>query len=193
MNSQDLFSNIIKIVDQCIRQVSNDQLTNKTPCKDWDLRELLRHIVYELLWVSELINGKTVEEVGDRFDGDILGSDIQGAWERASHLALSSVQTAQLDSIVHLSYADVSAEKYIREIAGDVLIHGWDVDQSIMCNMLIPDDIAQAVYNDIFPRKQEFADSGLFGTEIIVDSDSSIQSKLLGLVGRKVTYKINDD
>ncbi len=40
-----------------------------TPCTEWDLRVLVNHITYENLWAAELFPGKTLAEVGDRFDG----------------------------------------------------------------------------------------------------------------------------
>ncbi len=185
MEPQELFEQVINLVGPCIRQVQDAQLANPTPCNDWDLRALLRHIVYELMWMPEIIDSKTIAEVGDRFEGDILGTDITAAWDRASHGALAAVETAKLKATAHLSYGDFPVSHYIAETAGDILIHGWDVNQSIKCNLLIPDDLAQVVYDSILPRTDEFAASGLFGTPVDAPEDATIQIKLLALVGRK--------
>ena len=54
MDPKELFRRVLAQVGPCIRRINDTQLTNSTPCSEWDLRALLRHIVYELLWVPEL-------------------------------------------------------------------------------------------------------------------------------------------
>ena len=87
--------------------------------------------------------------------------------------------------MVHLSYGDVTADHYIREIGSDLAIHGWDVGQSEMCNLMISEDLAQAVYDFYEPRTKELADSRMFGPATITAPDDSVQVRLLGLCGRK--------
>ena len=52
--------------------VTPDQFRNDTPCDGWDVEQLLHHIIYGNYWVTPLVEGETIEEVGDRFEGDIL-------------------------------------------------------------------------------------------------------------------------
>ena len=185
MDPKELFRQAILQAEHCLRHVNDDQLATSTPCKEWDLRDLLHHMVYELMWVPELVDGKTIAEVGDRFDGDVLGKDVQAAWDRASHGALAAVESADLQKTAHLSYADVPMSNYISEMAGDILIHGWDAGQSIKCNIILESEVVQAVYDNTLPRKKEFAESELFGTPFDVPDSASLQTKLLALVGRK--------
>ena len=52
--------------------VKADQWAAPTPNEGWDVRALVNHIVSGNLWVVELVAGRTIEEVGDRLDGDVL-------------------------------------------------------------------------------------------------------------------------
>lgn len=185
MDPKELFRRSISSAEHCIRLVQDDELPNATPCTDWNLHDLIGHLVYELMWLPEIVDGKTIKEVGDRFDGDLLGHDIQAAWDRASHGALSAVERADLKATAHLSYGDVVMSEYIDEAARDVLIHGWDVAQSINCNLIFEPDVLQAAYDYVLPRKDRFAASGLFGKTIKVPESASLQTKFLALVGRK--------
>jgi hypothetical protein len=45
---------------------------------------LVKHLVSEQLWVPHLLRGDTIAEVGDRYEGDVLGADRSRAWERAA-------------------------------------------------------------------------------------------------------------
>ena len=52
-----------------------DQLADPTPCAEWDVRQVLNHIIGENLWAAELFAGKTIAEVGDRLE--IRGADAE--------------------------------------------------------------------------------------------------------------------
>ncbi len=146
MDAKTLFNKAAKQVDVCVSHVHDNQLTNKTPCTEWDLKALLNHVVYELSWVPDLLAGKTVAEVGTKYDGDLLGEDRQLTWSRALKAAQEAIERTDVDTVVHLSYGDVPAEHYIREIGSDLAIHGWDVSQSEMSNLLLGTDLARAIY-----------------------------------------------
>ena len=188
MDAKTLFKRAVDQAGVCVRHVHDDQLSNPTPCSEWDLKTLLNHIVYELAWVPDLLAGKTVAEVGTAYDGDLLGDDPLAAWEKAKTAAMEAMAAVDLNATVHLSYGDVSAEHYIREIASDMSVHGWDVGQSEQCNIIIDSDVAQAIYDFMLPRSSELRASGLFGSEVPTQPTDSIQTKLLGLMGRKAYH-----
>src|SRR5947209_4619968 len=84
-----------------------------TPCTDWDVRALVRHLVYECVWSPPLLAGQTIAEVGDRFEGDILGDDPKAAWKAAATGADQAVSEAgAMERIVHLSFGDFPGEVY---------------------------------------------------------------------------------
>ena len=66
------------------RATAADLWAAPTPCTDWTVRDLVNHLTVEHLWVPPLLEGRTVAEVGDRFDGDVLGDDPAAAWEAAA-------------------------------------------------------------------------------------------------------------
>lgn len=184
METKQLFAQTIEQAASCVRNVHDDQLAGATPCTEWDLKTLLNHMVNELLWMPELLRGKTIAEVGDQFDGDLLGNDAAKSWQRAADAALAAVKQADLSATVHLSYGDFPAAHYIAEMATDVLIHGWDVAQSMRCSQIFDPAVAQAVYDKLEPNIQGYRDGGFMGPSVEIPADSGIQSKLLAMVGR---------
>src|SRR5437016_268806 len=115
-----------------VRQIRDGQWGDPTPCSEWDVRALVRHLVYENVWVPPLMAGQTIEEVGDRFEGDILGQDPTRAWEGSAREASRAVnEEGAMDRTVHLSYGPTPAGRYIFEVSTDLLIHGWDLARAI--------------------------------------------------------------
>src|SRR6478609_10966461 len=78
--------------DRRVMLIADDQWSNPTPDTEWTVRDLVEHLVGEQLWVPLLLGGSTIEEVGDRFDGDVLGDDPQAAARSASSAAIAAAQ-----------------------------------------------------------------------------------------------------
>jgi uncharacterized protein (TIGR03086 family) len=99
-----------------------------TPCSDWDVRQLVNHVVYEDRWTKPLMEGKTIAEVGDAFDGDLLGDAPTETAQAAAEEAIDSVEERwPLGGKVHLSYGEENLSEYISQLLADHLIHGWDL------------------------------------------------------------------
>ncbi|MBF4765959.1 TIGR03086 family protein [Nocardioides islandensis] len=108
--------------------IKDDQWADPTPCADWDVRALVNHVTYENLWTVPLMEGATIAEVGDRFEGDVLGDDPIGAALDAARAAIDCVrEQLPAGGEVHLSFGDRPKEEYARQLAADHLLHGWDV------------------------------------------------------------------
>ena len=71
--------------------VGDDQWDLPTPCTEWDVRALVNHVVGEERWTRPLLEGMTIAEVGDRFDGDLLGDDPRAAGRAAAAEAVAAV------------------------------------------------------------------------------------------------------
>jgi hypothetical protein len=102
------------------------QWQNGTVCSQWDVRALVDHLLYEQRWVPPLFEGLTIEQAGDRFEGDLMGEDVS-AWPG---LLASSIEQAHaavaepgaLDRTVHLSFGDASGEEYVTQLTADLAI-----------------------------------------------------------------------
>ena len=173
-------------VGELVQAIREDQWGLPTPCTDWDVRALLQHLVYEQRWVVPLLAGATIQEVGDRFEGDLLGSDPKGAWASAASAAVAAFSAPDaLERTVHLSYGDVPGEHYAFELGSDLLVHGWDLARGIGADGRLDPELAAFCYERWLPRAGTLRASGLFGPEVPVPADADPGTKLLGLMGRR--------
>jgi uncharacterized protein (TIGR03086 family) len=172
--------------DRRVRLIAEDQWDNPTPNTDWTVRDLVGHLVGEQLWVPLLLGGVTIEEVGDRFDGDNLGPDPKTAWS----LAITAARNAWLapdatERTVHLSFGDAPATEYGWQMTTDLAVHGWDLARGIGADDDLPVDLCAAVLEYVGPQADSWRESGLFGAAVPVPPDADIQTTLLGLLGRQ--------
>jgi uncharacterized protein (TIGR03086 family) len=171
--------------DNRVQLIADNQWHNPTPNTDWDVTDLVRHLVYEQLWVPPLLAGRTIAEVGDAFEGDVLGDDPKGAWSAAAAAAQAAFNEAgALDRQVHLSFGDVPAPEYLWQLIVDLVAHAWDLAQGIKASDHMPNDLVAATLGQAREVATEFAGSGLFAPPIAVPGCTDDLTELLALLGR---------
>lgn len=188
MDLKELHKKAGKSTGQFIAGIKKDQRKRTSNCSDWSVEELVNHIVEENLWVPKILEGKTVEEVGNRFEGDMLKNNPLRAWKESFAAAHSALE--QLDSLektVHLSYGDVPTRRYIEERIMDIAIHGWDIAVSTNQKETLNAELTEGVYEIALPHREEFKElrGSLFANEISVPDTADLQTKLLAFLGRK--------
>jgi uncharacterized protein (TIGR03086 family) len=170
-----------------VHQIRPDQWRSPTPCTDWDVRDLVQHLVVEQLWVPPLVDGRTVPEIGDRFDGDQVGADPVAAWDRAADAAVESFGVpGVLRRTVHLSYGDVPASGYCWDMTIDATIHTWDLARGIGAEETLDPELVDLALDSLEQHVDELQASGLFAPPVPVGADAPAQTRLLALLGRRV-------
>ena len=76
----ELHAQALDHTGRIVSGIGPDRWQGDTPCAGWDVRSLLNHVVAGNLWAAALGAGGTIEGVGDRLDGDVLGADPAGSY-----------------------------------------------------------------------------------------------------------------
>jgi len=160
-----------------------------TPCGEWDVRTLVNHVVAELLWAPPLLAGQTIADVGDRFDGDILGDDPLATC-RAAAAAAQAAATAPgaQEQTVHLSFGDFPGSDYLGQLTSDVTIHSWDLAQAIGADDRLSPELVSFVSEFLSPQIDAWRGAGAFGPEVDIPSDAGPQVRLLAQTGRSPSW-----
>jgi uncharacterized protein (TIGR03086 family) len=181
----ELFSRSTGRFTERVHGIDDAQWGGATPCADWDVRALVNHVTYEQLWAPHLVAGETIAEVGDRYDGDVLGDDPATAWRDAVAGSVSAFAGADLDAVVHLSYADVPCREYLTQMLTDAEIHGWDLATATGQDATLDPDIAELLWQEWSAQEELVRGSGMFGNQVPVGDDADTPTKLLALLGRR--------
>ena len=168
----------------------DDQWDEATPCSQWSVRDLISHVVGEDLWTSPLMRGQTIKEVGDRFDGDLLGADIRGAGAAAAAEALGTVaETLPSRGTVHLSYGDESMDEYLRQLTADHLVHGWDLAVATGSDRDLDPELVAAVAAWFDHAEESYRSGGMIVSRLPMTGDP--QADLLARFGRDASWGPN--
>src|SRR5947199_8212789 len=166
--------------------VKDNQWDASTPDAEWNVRQLLNHVVSGNFWVTPLVEGKTIEEVGDQYDGDLLGDDPAAAWQQSAKEAAAAFNApGAMQAQCAVSYGPVPGEIYAGHRFIDVLIHGWDLAKATGQDTTLPADLVDACFEIVQPQQDLLAASRMFGSDVKVPEGADRQTQLLAELGRK--------
>ena len=167
-----------------VRAVAADDWDAPTPCEDWTVRDLVNHLTSEHLWAVHLLRGETLDDVGDRYDGDVLGDDPARAWssaESASAAAWKALVSA--DQPVMLSFGETTAGAYAEEMLMDLVVHGWDLARGAGQDEAMARGAVRHVLTFVEANADSWKDAGIFADPVETASTEP-QDRLLALLGR---------
>src|SRR3954470_22529349 len=175
-----LFQRAVDDFTDKVRAVGEEQWAQPTPCTDWDVRALVNHVVGEQLWIPPLFAGQTIAEVGDRFNGDVLGRDPVDSAVRAAGAANAAVAgDGALERIVHLSFGDFPGAEYAAQLLADHLIHGWDLAVATGLDPTLDPAAVDAVAAWFAEREEQYRQGGFIGPRPAVAADADPATRLL--------------
>jgi len=166
-----------------VAAVEDSQWEDPTPCTEWSVRDLVNHVVGEELWTVPLLRGKTIEEVGSQYDGDVLGdAALTSAESAASEAAAVVDEIVPGGGQVQLSYGEEDMGEYVRQLCADHLIHGWDLAAATGQDRSMEPDLVAEVGEWFAGKEASYRGFGAVGPR--PPSEGDPQSELLAGFGR---------
>jgi uncharacterized protein (TIGR03086 family) len=182
-SARTLMPRAAEVFGDHVHRVADDRWKAPTPCTEWSVHDLVNHVVAEHLWAPHLIDGQTIERVGDRYDGDVLGDDPVAAWDAAIAGSLAAWARAGDDEIVHLSMGEAPVSEYAEQMLFDLAVHAWDLAHGAGLPDRLDPGVVEHVWAYASQVVPQWQGSGIFARPVKVDSDDR-QDQLIGLAGR---------
>ncbi len=179
-----------RAVEEWLRRVGSvedDQWGQTTPCTDWDVRALVNHVVGEELWTRPLVEGSSVEDVGDRFDGDLLGETPGSVAADAGADAAEAMDAKGPEgALVKLSFGDTPIAEYAMQLTADHLVHGWDLAAATGQDRTLDAELVSAVGEWFRGMEEMYRGAGAIGPRL--DAGGDAQTELLAAFGRDASW-----
>lgn len=190
MDLNTLYHRTVECWADRVNAVPPDRWEAPTPCREWTVRELANHVCGEDLWTVPLVAGSTIDEVGDRFAGDVLGEDpIRTALAAAAEATRAVADALPRGDVVHLSYGDERLDEYVHQLAADHLIHGWDLAVATGGDPRLDPAVVAEVTTWFAEREEFYRQVGVIGPR--GPSHGDAQSELLAVMGRDAEWGAN--
>jgi uncharacterized protein (TIGR03086 family) len=191
VTEQDVFILADQALKAVVEQIRDDQWDlvvpdDMTRKPGITLRELINYHAYDDAWVPDVLAGRTIEEVGDKYAGDLLGDHPKLNFASIVETAVLAVRAFDdPDRTVHLSYGDWPAREYLKHITSFRGLRTHDIAKLIGTDTTLPPDLVQGLWDEIAPSAEEWRQLGVYGPAVAVAEDAPLQDRLLGLTGRQ--------
>jgi len=159
-----------------------------TPCSEWIVRELLQH---GTIWIEDVFAGKTVEQVGDKYEGELIGTDALASFEAAANAAKAAiVSPGAMDQVCHLRRGDAKGSDYLTSMFTDAFIHGWDLAKATGQDATLDPELVEVCYAVAKAREERFRSSAAFGLGRVEDPGevADPQARMLAILGREADW-----
>ena len=115
----------LRTTQRVVDGVTADQLDAPTPCSEWDVRDLLAHMVGVNEVFAAAVRGEQPKETSD---ADILSPDPSTAYRRSMEEAIAAWSSPDvLEQTLHLPFGHMPAAFAIGIHFIDNLVHRWDL------------------------------------------------------------------
>lgn len=137
----ELLERAIGYTHGSLQLVSANLLTTPTPCRAWDLRDLLEHMADSLAALSEAAEIGCVDLAPSELTGEFAADVVHLLHQRACRL-LGAWTTADASRDVLVGSEAMTSGLLTSAGALEIAIHGWDVAQACGHDRPIPAALA---------------------------------------------------
>lgn len=176
-------------VDQAERQVAAvrpDELSNSTPCADYDVRALLGHMISVLHKLARVGAGRDARDVADVIDG--IDTDWAGTFTRArGEVERVWADDAVLDRMVTLPWATLPGRAAVDAYTHEFTVHSWDLAHATGRLSDLDPDLAVRALDAFatFAPPETRGGQGKFGPVVQVSDDADVYTRLAAYLGRQ--------
>lgn len=173
------------IFGRVLSQVDDEHLELDTPCEGWNVQALISHVVLGDAAVPLLFAGNALPGTMT-IDTSILGPNPVATWRGTALAAIEAFRApGAMEQIVQHPIGERAGSVVARFRLVDQLGHAWDLATAIGVEVDIPEALADAALDFLYPLLDQIKESQVFGPPIAPPADSSAVLRLLGLLGRK--------
>ena len=162
-----------------------DQLSLSTPCRDWDVRLLLNHIIGGNYTFAEVAMGGRPDPTGTMDDHTVPdpGSNYIAS---ADAVMAAWAQPGAMERRVHMPFGDIPASAAVSIHFLDIVVHGWDLARATGYDTTIEPDLAEEALDISHGLlSPELRETGVFGPEVPISADDPLHDRLVAFVGRR--------
>jgi len=189
MDLYEAFDRAVASTAGIVKTVRPDQAGAPTPCTEWDVRDLLNHII-GTLWLSEaLLSDRAPRHPmapGGLPGTDLAGQDPAAAYAQASAAALAAASAGDALTRVHATpLGDMPGPALAGFTTLDIAVHGWDLARATGQRAALDDTLAAHVLAFAEQAITPGSRAPRIGPAVRVAADAPLTDRLAAFLGRQ--------
>jgi uncharacterized protein (TIGR03083 family) len=168
-HSVDLLIRAAEVARRSVERAGSTDLATETPCKDWDLAVLVRHVADSAAVLRQIIDGSTPERPPEPGCGAARTELL-----RLTGTAREAPRDSPSVNLVALTGCY------------ELVVHAWDLDQSTGTQERLPADLVSTLLELAPCVLADVQRAGLFAAVQLPGGERGDLDRLLALFGRRI-------
>lgn len=177
--------------ESLVAGVKPEQWTLPTPCPEWNVRQLVEHVVSGQRLFAQVMRGVPPEVAAREREewAGLLDTDDAAEVYRTSSAELRAAfgVPGALERMVTVPAGAMPGVAALHLRAVEALVHGWDLSRACGIAFEVPEDLAEgeiAFSGPMLERIPPERRAGRFGTSRTAADDAPAIDRLVALLGR---------
>lgn len=168
---------------RAVVDVGDNEWDLATPCSDWNVREVVAHVVLGEAHFRAVLAGETAVTQSS-LGVDLLGTSPEATWRGTALAAIEAAkQPGVAERVYDLDLGPVSGAQLLSYRITDNVVHAWDVAVGVRRPQPIQDRLAEFLLEFWQPVAADMARSESFAAPVAPVGERPGQ-RLLALLGR---------
>jgi len=163
--------------------ITADQWQVPTPCSEWNVKQLLNHMVSSLRNVVSIMSDR-----GPQNFGDVLGNDPIAAFDDACTAANAAFgKPGAMEEVKQTRRGSQLAGQYALGQVQEMLVHGWDLAVALGKDTAMDPELLEISYARALSNREQLRAGGSAAwgeSEAEASDDADTQTKYLAILGR---------
>jgi uncharacterized protein (TIGR03086 family) len=176
------------VIRRRVAAITASQWGMPTPCTEWNVKDVVVHLVEGSRMSRRLLEGASAEEARAVFGAD-HGADLGAELDVALSAEMGAFEgPTSLEMMVHHPAAgDIPGSVMYGFRTGDYLLHSWDIARATGGDEDLPQDLVARTWEGLQPMAPFIGEVGVFGTgpSGTIAENAPLQLRLLDLTGRR--------
>jgi uncharacterized protein (TIGR03086 family) len=156
-----------------------------TPCDEWDVRELVNHVLGGNVRYTMLLHGAAADQMAATRSIDHIGADALASFDRsAAEVMTAFEESGALEKTVHHPAGDRSGLDLLWLRVAEWTIHAWDLARAIGGDETLDPELVDTLLARLEEHGTGLESGGYFESAGAADPTNAPQTRLLLTVGR---------
>jgi uncharacterized protein (TIGR03086 family) len=170
-----------------------DDLARPTPCVEWDVRQLVNHVVGSDLRYTDLLRGGRADDFARRWQEEtgstpVVGSDPVEDWACSGAALDAALQKpGAMERVVDYPKGPLRGRELLENRIVDITIHTWDLARAIGTDDTLDERLVRRCLSARFFRGRIRGDAGPRDANGSPPGAARLQDRLLRASGRSPT------
>jgi uncharacterized protein (TIGR03086 family) len=171
---------------QRLNAITTADWDKATPCTEWNVRELVNHVVGLQHRVAHLVRGGSRDQYIATREHDWIGIDHIAAWHEGIRALDEAINDANSLELAVAYRIPLSARRVIGLTAFDIAVHTWDVSRAIGFDERLDDALVEFALGFMdWIRSEPLLEALFDSTNSEASQGATGQARLLQLAGRE--------